>query len=1551
MDDPLDQALRPCLVQVTGSNGQSGSGFFVAPRLVVTCEHVIRGDRNPLGEVTVLPRGATTPLAAHKVEFSLATMADVALLQIEEDRDFPYVRLGSHSGFVHDLVRARGYPERHEGCHEEQITGKIEQVDFTHPREPWKSGPQLIKFKDAQVVGGFSGSPLVDEETHRVVGVVLASRDEHTNLGGLAVPAHLLFGDKDVLEAQVTDWSKSWWRDELGAAERFLDRHLGIEVPFFGREIALAELDIWLERGPPRALLVAKAGMGKSSLLAHWYRRLRTSKQFAIGTLQVELLPISITDGFTDKAQILPALARTVSAFHGRGDGQSSDETRIHAGLRKPAPPGKQCVLIIDGLDETGAWQDLIGLFPRELGAGIRLLIAAREFGDADACEWKRRLQWIAPSALTEVGLGPVDTAGHIEAARRWWSLEESRAGDYGAHLSRLTQGEPLLLGLYLTSLGRTTVPELEGLERHSPGLEGYFKGWWYQQTRQWSAVKGPMPVAIAKRLFDVLAAAIGPISRTALLAVLNKFLPCSGDELDDALQHLARFAARTSDVYTMYHPELARWRWRRLQENGNPQENEARTLDDGFVAWGLDTARRMKPQEIDPYVVRCLARHLQRRGSMQPDEICVLAGECWRAAHQRLAGWPADYVADLDIASSAAADYDKAIPQYQPSFGCLGVRIEIIQRQFSVERLSHRISASMARQLVSCGLWTPMRALRHVVKRYKVRHFPFTEALGVLAPVLTATELDLAMNEIAMEPRSAFELDTTLGAWRLAEAAASCGIIDDRRIKAWAGDLLGIGAAQALFAFAAQRNGETRIALTALALEMLWRNRPSDSYTALELGKLISERFSFAEIVSAERIRRSWTRAIPQVEPGRLSELEGVVTQVQLPIAGGDPNTHNLTPADMAVRLGLEDELGFAAALRAVWPWLNDAERTVGLDRVRAECEANLSRLETKPWEYSPGLDLPCGAIADVCPGEFACRLFPLLAHAVVLANQSYCDGSQYRELMLATLRFALRLEPAERHIDELPELTLRAAFSGGSFLPHTRMLFRALGALPEWQENLSALLLRRYRMGDFEAKEILRVTADLLPAALREDQWRALNVFPPAYRDQAMEPLLAAMARGRADETQQALSLADEPRRGPESWLLKAVLTGLLGNVEDKDREAARRALNAYADKQALRAQLLTAVAGPLKPWSLDEALKWVDGTSARSFSLSVLLRYFDSDTLRAPETPYALELEARDVDEPTVERVLRRIYEETSLDETMWWVGSMAESTNDTTGRWQMLAICALAGQEVTFPTLFDIAKRIKDPVDRAVACAALLGTGREAQETSALWEGIEAVLIEAEGGARRHDLPRILRRLRGNDLDRAKLFAKVGAVRLRRTSYSMESLWVDSAVELMPWADEAVIEDEFLNNGGLVKIDSDSDRDRLRAALAVRLMALGHRDFALQLARSAIGAWGFHADLLPGPQDETQARLFADAILNSCWRWQAVASVARRLFNLGDAVPPAVSSELCLALLEGAGGDAEYQLLLALLAPVLHRLGGSTSIEHLAAALSIAEDGAR
>jgi hypothetical protein len=646
-----------------------------------------------------------------------------------------------------------------------------------------------------------------------------------------------------------------------------------------------------------------------------------------------------------------------------------------------------------------------------------------------------------------------------------------------GRRLHALSQGEPLVLGLYLRSFERTAAPRVDALAALPPGLDGVFEHWLVELAQQRQRDPSCAMSTVERHLFNLLACAFEPLPRPVLLAVMRTLGACGGDELDAALRALARFIVGDAAGYALGHPELARWRWRRLQ-----RDDEARPYDEAFARWMGALLADDGAAAVDAYALRAGTRHLERSGCATLGDWHRVAGDRWRAQHQRSDGWPQDYAADLTRAAEAAHAADQADLAANQACRGLPLRAAIGFARQAIDRLTQRVPARLAAQALCHGLWTSARTLQQLLAAH-AQDFPRIAALGAIAPWLAVPELEPAMAALALERAGGFDWDDTLGTWELAAAAARSAAFDDATLASWAQSLPGLGAAIALLALAAASEGDARSRWLAPALAAL----PA---SARQTG--------------------------PQLLFGRRDDLR----------AGAE------SPFDawsfgtlLGFRWDLAQGQTAAAALRVAWPWLGEVERAHCVDALvdrLAQWIEVLRSSETMPssderWsiahrDWQPRL----GAIWDVCSIDVARNVHRQL-HRHFAAESAH--GSNQRTCFGVMLRFASRLSPDERRFERLgAEVRYWAFGQSSTFQPEIDELYAAAAALPEWSALGEQLpWLRAQRRGD--AVRVLEVIARQLPPDALERQWLSVGDFDTDQRDRARRAILGAMAgRGEA-------------------------------------------------------------------------------------------------------------------------------------------------------------------------------------------------------------------------------------------------------------------------------------------------------------------------------------------------------------------------------------------------------------------------------------------------
>ncbi|MGK7955602.1 MAG: trypsin-like peptidase domain-containing protein [Crocosphaera sp.] len=202
----VEDLLQQCTVKLSipGQLGW-GTGFFVAPGLILTCAHVIKALATP-NRVRVRWQ--------QQLDFAEAELVhrvidlDLALLKFTPgDDDLPCVYLDEEVQAGQNLYFF-GYPDEdfEHGC---PVTGSCE--GFTGDVSP------LIKFKQAQVRPGMSGSALLNRQTRKICGMVKFTRNRSIDLGGGAIPT------REILEQfpQLRDFQQEFhgqdwrWRNSI----------------------------------------------------------------------------------------------------------------------------------------------------------------------------------------------------------------------------------------------------------------------------------------------------------------------------------------------------------------------------------------------------------------------------------------------------------------------------------------------------------------------------------------------------------------------------------------------------------------------------------------------------------------------------------------------------------------------------------------------------------------------------------------------------------------------------------------------------------------------------------------------------------------------------------------------------------------------------------------------------------------------------------------------------------------------------------------------------------------------------------------------------------------------------------------------------------------------------------------------------------------------------------------------------------------------------------------------------------------------------------------
>lgn len=200
----------------------SGTGFFVAPGLILTCTHVVKKAHQSDG-FSVKAEWEGKPYTL-KIHCLLPDPPDLALLKLENAPSaHPCVFL--HEAVLpDDDVYSYGYPKSYPNG--DPSTFVIEGMS---------DSPRLIKLKLGEARQGFSGAPLLNHRIGGVCGVIKLTRGENTLMGGRAIPTDVVLERFPELVAEQEkfhqkdsrwhDWrSPQQYREQIDVVKRIMKK-------------------------------------------------------------------------------------------------------------------------------------------------------------------------------------------------------------------------------------------------------------------------------------------------------------------------------------------------------------------------------------------------------------------------------------------------------------------------------------------------------------------------------------------------------------------------------------------------------------------------------------------------------------------------------------------------------------------------------------------------------------------------------------------------------------------------------------------------------------------------------------------------------------------------------------------------------------------------------------------------------------------------------------------------------------------------------------------------------------------------------------------------------------------------------------------------------------------------------------------------------------------------------------------------------------------------------------------------------------------------------
>lgn len=524
----------------------------------------------------------------------------------------------------------------------------------------------------------------------------------------------------------------------------FIETYTGtpaFPAPFGGREADLNRLDLWLDdkSSKPYALLSARGGVGKSALLVHWALRVSLRED-----IHVVFVPISVRFGLSSERAVFSVLATQIRTLLPHESNQNRDDSHCRMLFqelcREPPADGKTILLILDGFDEATGWEADASLFPTIPPSHLRVLASSRPYADdPNPSYWLQRLNWASSGLI--LGLEGLDETGIQDVLRQMGNPLDQLAPreEVTSILLRVTDGDPLVVGLYIEELRRVYTGTLQFdatlIRSLKPGLAGIFSLWWDYQIRIWGT-DAPLYALRVRMFLKLCTIAIGPLTVSDLVALAPEVFE------DTLLVHatardLRRFLIQTHDGWIFTHPNLAQHYGTVLSKADHEQ------LTTRFINYGDRTVQLLLADAIPPisapeYVVRYHVIHLER-SQMLADYYRQILSVAWCRAWEALDASYGGFYADMNRVLRNTPDGPRrlAVLTRAKLFAC------------SLGTTSRQISPPFFLQFMRWKTLTPRAGL--AVARQQFSDFRCTYLLGVLL-ACDATTSEIVWQDVLSE-------------------------------------------------------------------------------------------------------------------------------------------------------------------------------------------------------------------------------------------------------------------------------------------------------------------------------------------------------------------------------------------------------------------------------------------------------------------------------------------------------------------------------------------------------------------------------------------------------------------------------------------------------------------------------------------------------------------------------------------------------------------------------------------------------------------------------
>jgi hypothetical protein len=536
------------ILSVCNKSGKPvGTGFIATESLVITCAHVIESAGSRPGSDVQLQNSNGDILNAKVLsEYWRAPSAeDIAILKLSKawPKDAPLAIFGETEKIANHNFRTYGFPNVR-GIDGLIGTGVILGKTTIQ-------GLPVLQLRSQEVTPGFSGAPILDIDSRRVVGMVSAITppDNYQRLGetAFATPSEVLVGIYPELHIIALEnpspYQDIFWMLIQNNTEGFV-----------GREYIFKDIEEFISSQPQGYYIIeGDPGMGKSTLLAEYVRRTNCVVHFN-----------TRLSGVTRTYQFLESITGQLSVRYGLSMGDIPQDPKEFAlflvGLLQNASShikaGEPLIIAVDALDEVEdqpVGQNILCL-PHILPDGVYFVLTQRRGVNLP---FNVHVPTDGFDLLKHATEGREDMVIYLEVAvkdsrvKEWITNRDISADEFIQTLADKSENNFMYLRYVIPDIANKRYDDFSLIDVPT-GLKGYYESHW---TLMGMHAK-PLPKAKIKIVY-ILAEVRQPVSRPLIATFAKEDELTVQEVLDEWEQFLHRHRIKGQTRHIVYHPSF----------------------------------------------------------------------------------------------------------------------------------------------------------------------------------------------------------------------------------------------------------------------------------------------------------------------------------------------------------------------------------------------------------------------------------------------------------------------------------------------------------------------------------------------------------------------------------------------------------------------------------------------------------------------------------------------------------------------------------------------------------------------------------------------------------------------------------------------------------------------------------------------------------------------------------------------------------------------------------------------------------------------------------